>query len=81
MVSAGSYTSAGLPVHVRFKRASGFIRDIKLTDTDWESGSARYFPATGVVEVYIGRPSSETLSNVPVAIRRRSRTITRSSGN
>ena len=54
-VSSGGY-SATLPVHVRFLRASGFISQIVPVDKDWESGSALYDPATGRVNVYVGRP-------------------------
>lgn len=55
IVRAGGY-EATLPVHVRFLRASGFISQIVLIDKDWESGSALYDPATGRVNVYVGRP-------------------------
>jgi hypothetical protein len=47
---------AMLPVHVRFRRASGFISNIITEDEDWESGSAIWDPSTGVVKVKVGRP-------------------------
>jgi hypothetical protein len=47
---------AMLPVHVRFRRASGFISNIIPEDQDWESGSAIWDPSTGVVKVKVGRP-------------------------
>jgi hypothetical protein len=54
-VAAGEY-AAVLPVHVRFKRASGFISQIVPSDKDWESGSALWDEATGRVTVFLGRP-------------------------
>jgi hypothetical protein len=54
-VRSGSH-EATLPVHVRFPRASGFISQIIPIDEDWESGSALWFPSTGEVKVYVGRP-------------------------
>lgn len=47
---------AMLPVHVRFRRASGFISNIVLSDEDWPSGSAIWDPSSGVVSVKVGRP-------------------------
>lgn len=47
---------AMLPVHVRFRRASGFISNIVLADEDWPSGSAIWDPSSGVVSVKVGRP-------------------------
>jgi hypothetical protein len=47
---------AMLPVHVRFRRASGFISSIVLADEDWPSGSAIWDPSSGVVSVKVGRP-------------------------
>jgi hypothetical protein len=48
--------NAMLPVHVRFRRASGFISSIVLADEDWPSGSAIWDPSSGVVSVKVGRP-------------------------
>jgi hypothetical protein len=45
-----------LPLHVRFRRASGFISSIVLKDEDWEAGSAIWDPSSGVVTVKVGRP-------------------------
>lgn len=54
-VLAGGY-AATLPIHARFPRATGFIRDIVPVDQDWESGAALYDPQTGLVKVFVGRP-------------------------
>jgi hypothetical protein len=54
-VASGGY-AATLPVHVRFPRASGFISSIDPVDEDFESAAALYNPATGKVQVFIGRP-------------------------
>lgn len=48
--------AAMLPVHVRFRRASGFISNIITEDEDWPSGSAIWDPSSGVVKVKVGRP-------------------------
>jgi hypothetical protein len=47
---------ATLPVHVRFRRSSGFITNIIPEDEDWETGSAIWDPSSGVVKVKVGRP-------------------------
>jgi hypothetical protein len=47
---------AMLPVHVRFRRASGFITSIDPEDEDWILGSAIWDPSSGVVKVKVGRP-------------------------
>jgi hypothetical protein len=54
-VSAGSY-EATLVVHVRYPRAAGFISNIVPVDEDRELGSALWYPSTGVVRVFVGRP-------------------------
>jgi hypothetical protein len=54
-LKSGGY-SVSLPVHVRFPRATGFIREIVPVEEDWESGAAFYDPQTGFVRVYVGRP-------------------------
>lgn len=55
VVRSGEHT-AMLPLHVRFRRASGFISNIILEDEDWPSGSAIWDPSSGVVTVKVGRP-------------------------
>lgn len=55
LVRAGGH-EAILPVHVRFPRASGFISQIVPRDIDWEAGSAIFYPSSGIVEVFVGRP-------------------------
>lgn len=55
VVRSGGY-EATLPIHVRFRRASGFISQIITKDEDWPSGSAIWDPSSGVVTVMVGRP-------------------------
>jgi len=54
---------AMLPVHVRFRRASGFISNIVLDDEDWPSGSAIWDPSSGVVSVKVGRPEFKQIAS------------------
>jgi hypothetical protein len=54
-IRSGSH-EAMLPLHVRFRRAGGFISNIVLADEDWESGSAIWDPSSCVVTVMVGRP-------------------------
>jgi len=53
---------AMLPIHVRFRRASGFISNIVLADEDWPSGSAIWDPSSGVVSVKVGRPEFKQIA-------------------
>jgi hypothetical protein len=52
----GGGHEAMLPVHVRYRRSSGFITNIVDEDVDWPSGSALWSPSSGVVTVKVGRP-------------------------
>jgi hypothetical protein len=56
LVVRGGGHEAMLPVHVRFRRASGFITNIIPEDEDWTLGSAIWDPSSGVVKVKVGRP-------------------------
>ena len=55
VVRSGGH-EAMLPVHVRFRRSSGFISNIVPEDEDWTLGSAIWNPSSGVVTVKVGRP-------------------------